>query len=84
MGVLTIEIPQEISRSFRVDDSAFSAQIIDELETHAAGKYSSNVRLPRRTDRVAALREVLGIWADRPESADEIAKRLRGRNNGSE
>ncbi len=84
MGVLTIEIPQEINRSFRLDDSDFSAQIIDKLETHASGKYPSNVRPPRRNDRKEALSEILGIWADRPESADEIAKQLRRRNNGPE
>lgn len=84
MGVLTIEIPQEINRSFRLDDSEFSAQIIEELETHASPKYPSNVLRPRRNDRREALNEILGIWSDRSESADEISKRLRRLNNGLE
>ena len=84
MGVLTIEIPQEITRSFRLDDSEFSAQIIDELEMRSSGSYPGNVRPPRRNDRKEALKEILGIWSDRPESADEIAKHLRRLNNGLE
>ncbi len=82
MGVLTIEIPQEVTKSFRLDDAEFSAQIMDELELHEMNKYPSNVLPPRRNDRKEALNEIVGIWADRPESADEIARQLRRRNNG--
>lgn len=37
---------------------------------------------PRRNSLKEDLAEAVGIWADREESADEIARRIRDKNNG--
>ena len=69
MGQITIEIPQNISRTFRIQASDDSIkQILSELEKLAGSENSSMTNEPD---------EVLGIWADREESADEIARKLR-------
>jgi len=84
MGVLTIKIPQEINKSYQVEDSVFGAQILNELESHISDQGDVHIVLPRRADYKNALKEVVGIWAERPETADEIAIKIRRRNNGVE
>lgn len=82
MGILTIEIPQNVTRSFQVDDAEFGSQILNELTSHALATNSPNILPPRRSDFREVLEDVVGIWADRPESAQEIARQIRRRNNG--
>lgn len=79
MGQVVVEIPQNINRSYHVDDSAFGEQLLDELEPYSKSNLQ-NIISPRRNDRKGALEEVFGIWSDREESAQEIAKKIRENN----
>lgn len=65
MGQITIEIPQSFNQTYRIvsDDSA--KEILSLIE-----------RLIKQNNAVGG-DEVLGIWADRRESVEEIARRLR-------
>ncbi len=85
MGQVTIEIPQNINRAYHVDDSKFSKRILDELddfEKSSKPKKLQNVVPPRRNSLKEDGEAVLGIWADREESAEETARKIRDRNNG--
>jgi hypothetical protein len=66
MGQITIEIPQRIKRTFRIKDKDFAKQILSELERETIQESSD-----------ANDDDVLGMWSDRKESAQEIAKKLR-------
>lgn len=85
MGQVTIEIPQNVNRTYRVDDSKFSRQLLEKLEDFE--KKSNlikppNVIPPRRHSLKEDLENAVGIWADREESAEEIARKIRDKNNG--
>lgn len=85
MGQVTIEIPQNVNRTYRVDDSNFSRQLLQELEDfekNSEPKKTPNIVPPRRNSLKEDLENALGIWADREESAEEIARALRDKNNG--
>ena len=85
MGQVTIEIPQNVNRTYRVDDSEFSRQLLQELEDFekkSEPKKTPNVIPPRRNSLKGDGEAALGIWADREESAEEIARKIRDRNNG--
>ena len=74
MGLITIEIPQKISRKFRIEASDETVnEILFQLEKLI------------REKTIAAPEEdpngILGLWADRPESAEEIARELRAKSN---
>ena len=58
MGSLTIEIPLQINRSFRVEDEKTAERLLRELEN-----------LPKKK---SAFDDVLGIWADREENEKEL------------
>ncbi len=79
MGQVVIEIPQNINRSYNVDDSAFGEKLLDELEPYSKSN-GQNIIPPRRNDREKALKEVFGIWSDRDETAQEIARKIRENN----
>lgn len=85
MGQLVIEVPQNINRSYQVDDSAFTERLLSDLENfqkkHQFSKDSAVIP-PRRNSLKEDGDAVLGIWADREESAEEIARKIRDRNNG--
>ncbi len=80
MGQLVIEVPQNINLKFSVK----SAEIADEiLRLVKKPKELKTIQLnyPYDMDDVDA-NEALGIWADRRETADEIARTIRDKNNG--
>ncbi|CAN5801221.1 hypothetical protein BH24ACI1_BH24ACI1_26800 [soil metagenome] len=80
MGQLVIEVPQNINLKFSVK----SAEIADEiLRLVKKPKELKTIQLnyPYDMDDVDA-NEALGIWADRKETADEIARTIRDKNNG--
>jgi hypothetical protein len=86
MGQLILEIPQNVNRTFRIESEERAAAILEQLEDEPNDKIkraiaSGAIELPTSTfgDEDD---EVLGIWADRPESGQEIARRIRDRNNG--
>ena len=85
MGQLTIEIPQNVNRFFQVDDSEFSEQLLQNLEDFEKKTKSETIPAiipPRRNSLKEDGDAVMGIWADREESADEIARAIRDKNNG--
>ena len=85
MGQVTIEIPQNVNRTYQVDDSEFGEQLLQNLEDFQkktkSGKFA-NIIPPRRNSLKEDLANALGIWADREESAEEIARKIRDKNNG--
>jgi hypothetical protein len=69
MGVITIEVPQKIQETYKIDSEKKAKEIIDSLG-----------RLARKK-KLRDLGDVVGLWADRTESAQEIARELRQRSN---
>jgi hypothetical protein len=69
MGVITIEIPQKVKKSYKIESADSAKSIIDQLDRDAQKK------------KYVDLSDVVGIWADRPESAEEIARELRRKSN---
>lgn len=85
MGQVIIEVPQEINRIFRLKDRAQSEKLLRDLEQfeqNGAAAKTSAIIPPRRNSLAKDLAAATGIWADRPESAEEIAGSIRDRNNG--
>lgn len=80
MGQLVIEIPENINRLFRIKDKKFTKKLLAELEQNEVKK--SKIIPPRRNNLKEDLDNAFGIWADREESADEIARKIRDKNNG--
>jgi hypothetical protein len=83
MGQLTIEIPQNVNRFYQVKDSDFSERLLQNLEDFEKkmkSEKSSAIIPPRRNSLKKDLEEVFGIWKDRPESAEEIAREIRDKN----
>ena len=74
MGEVVIELPFEGKRRFRITDAKAAAEVIEKLESlerKNLGRAPENV-----TDD-----EVLSAWANRRETPDEIARRLRQGNS---
>lgn len=87
MGQVVLEIPQNINRTFRIDTEERAAEIIAQLENDREAKIrraieSGAIQMPKRKRTKKISDDVLGIWADRPESGQEIARKIRDRNNG--
>jgi len=69
MGQITIEIPQSVNRNYRI------------VSESSAKKVLSNLELLVKKENDIADDEILGLWADRKETAEEIAKELRRKSN---
>ena len=85
MGQVTIEIPQNVNRTYQVDDSEFGEQLLQNLEDFEKKTKSEKLSAiipPRRNNLKEDGDAILGIWADRKESAEEIARTIRDKNNG--
>ncbi len=85
MGQVKIELPQNVNRTYHINDKEFGEQILQNLEDFEKKIKSerfANVIPPRRNSLKEDGDAVLGIWADREESAEEIAREIRNRNNG--
>lgn len=80
MGQLVIEIPQRINRTYKIDDSDFGEELMEELDRRTEAPKIPGVIPPRRNDRKESLQEVFGIWSGREESAQEIARQIREKN----
>lgn len=83
MGQVTIKIPQNVNRTYRVDDSEFGEQLLQNLEGFEKKTKSeklANIIPPRRNSLKEDGDAVLGIWADNEEEADEIARKVREAN----
>lgn len=91
MGQVILEIPQNINRTFRIESEKKAAEILEQLEDSGErlSKFeklvaSGAIELPKRKRTKKISDDVLGIWADRSESGQEIARRIRDRNNGKD
>ena len=80
MGQLVIEIPQRINRTYKIDDSDYGEELMEELDRRTDAAKMPGVVPPRRNDREKTLKEVFGIWSNRAESAQEIARQIREKN----
>lgn len=65
MGQITIEIPQKVNRTYRL------------VSEDAAKKVLSNLDKMVKQENSVEDDEILGLWADRKESVEEIARELR-------
>lgn len=91
MGQVILEIPQNVNRTFRIESEKKAAEILEQLEEsdERLSKFkkliaSGEIEPPKRKRTKKISDDVLGIWADRPESGQEIARRIRDRNNGKD
>jgi len=89
MGQVVLEIPQNVNRVYRIESEKKAAEILAQLENDRSNKIeraiaSGAIELPKRKRTKKISDDVLGIWADRPESGQEIARRIRDRNNGKD
>lgn len=78
MGQVVIEVPQNINLRFKVK----SAEIADEilrLVKKQRKLQTIKLNLPSDSDDIDESAAV-GIWADREESAEEIARQIREGN----
>ena len=85
MGQLVIEVPQNVNRTYQIKDADFGERLLqnlDEMELETKPEKVPAIIPPRRNSLKEDLAAVVGIWADREESAEEIARRIRDRNNG--
>ncbi len=80
MGQLVIEVPQNINLKFSVKSAEIADEILRLVKKPKELK-TIQVNYPYDMDDVDA-NEALGIWADRKETADEIARTIRDKNNG--
>ena len=69
MGQITIEIPQSVNRNYRIVSENSAREVLSKLEhlVEAENKIDDD--------------EILGLWADRKESVEEIARDLRRKSN---
>ena len=69
MGQITIEIPQKLTRTYRIVSEDSAQEVLSALENMV------------ETENKISDAEILGLWAEREESVDEIAKDLRTKSN---
>jgi hypothetical protein len=69
MGQITIEIPQSVNRNYRLITEDSAKEVLSKLEN-----------LVRKENKVDD-DEILGLWAERKESVEEIARDLRSKSN---
>lgn len=69
MGVITIEIPQGVNRKYRIVSENSAEEVLSKLENLVKKENEVNDD------------EILGLWADRKDSPEEIAKNLRRKSN---
>ena len=69
MGVITIEIPQGVNRKYRIVSESSAKEVLSKIEN-----------LVKKENKIDD-DEILGLWADRKESADVIARDLRRKSN---
>ena len=80
MGQLVIEVPQNINLKFSVESPAVADEIL-RLVKKPKKLETIQLKYPYDLDDVDA-DEAFGIWADREETAEEIARAIRDKNNG--
>ena len=73
MGEVVIELPFDVKRRFRIVNAKAAAEVLEQLE-------NMEKKGPELPPHQVADDDVLTVWADRTESPDEIARRLRQGN----
>ena len=82
MGQVVVDLPQNVFRSYHVEDSEFGEQLLRDLDENSnSEKESPTIIPPRRSSLKRDIDAAFGIWKDRSESAQEIAQKIRKRNN---
>ena len=91
MGQIVVEIPMDVERNYSIADVEKASALLDELSeflddtprgANPAKWKTPAIEPPRRHSLEADLEAVRGLWADRPETGEEISRRIRDRNNG--
>ena len=76
MGQLLIEVPQDINLKFTVKSAEIADEILRLVKNPKKKLETITLDLPYDLDDINA-NEAVGIWADREESAEEIARKIR-------
>ena len=71
MGMVTIEVPQQLERHFLITDAKVATAVLQQLE------HLANFRINQAS---VTEDEVLSVWANHPGTAEEIARQLRQQN----
>ena len=69
MGQITIEIPQSVNRNYRLVSENSAKEVLSKVENLVSNENKINDD------------EILGLWADRKDSVEEIARNLREKSN---
>jgi hypothetical protein len=69
MGQITIEIPLSVNRNYRLVSERSAKEVLSKLENLVSNENDIDDD------------EILGLWADRKESVEEIARDLRRKSN---
>jgi len=83
MGQVIIELPQNVNRSYHIKDADFGERLLQDLEEMEREMKPLKIPAiipPRRHSLKEDGEAVLGIWSNREEVADEIARRVREQN----
>ena len=79
MGELIIEVPQDINLRFSVKSAEITEEILKLVRSPKKELKTIKLDLPYDLDEIDE-NEAVGIWADREESAEEIARKIREAN----
>ncbi|MGI8468737.1 MAG: hypothetical protein ACR2N3_09810 [Pyrinomonadaceae bacterium] len=79
MGQLVIEVPQDVNLKFSVKSAKIANEILRLVKSTKKKLETITLDLPYDLDEIDE-NEVLGIWSDREEVADEIARKVREQN----
>ncbi len=69
MGLITIKVPQQVRKTYQIASEKKAKQLIERLDSIDEKR------------KLRDLSDVVGIWEDRPKSAEEIARELRSASN---
>ena len=69
MGQIIIEIPQSVNRTYRI------------VSEDSAEKLLANLERLLKKEKSVEDEDILGLWADREESVEEIAWKFRQGSN---
>lgn len=69
MGVITIKVPQQIKKNYEIASKSKARRLLESLEGIGT------------SEKLRDLSGVTGLWADRSESAEVIARELRRGSN---
>ncbi len=81
MGQVVIEVPQNINLKFSVKSEETANEILRLVRSPKKKLETIQLNYPFDMDDVDAS-EAVGIWADRKETGEEIARAIRDKNNG--